>query len=383
MGNKTKKILLVFIFIVLLLPVVEQTLPFTTSAVLYGYFDYAPETSFSFKKWFNGSYEKETSKYVNDFTGFRADLVRLDYQIDFSLFGKLYGGAFRGLHNCLFYATYMEAYKGIDFIGDSLIRQNLLKLKAVSDTLERLGKSLVFVHCPSKASFFAENLPEYYQKIQSGPTNKQWYVRLEDSLGIHSIDFEEWFLSMKNKSKDSLFSKQGIHWTCYGAFIAGDSLVRYIERLRRIQMLHPLCSGMIHTQKAQDPDADIGNVENLIFPVAKETYTYPVFTYPEDSTKKKPRVIFIGDSFVINMIKNWTLQGVTTDWQFWFYFKYVMNRDNPKSDPGNPKIENFNWKAELDKTDCVVMMYTSPGLFRLYYGDNFISQAYNYYYPKK
>jgi hypothetical protein len=379
MKNNIKKYLLAFIFIILWLPAVQYTLPFLKNDGLKGYVEYAADIEFSWERWFEGTYQLQKSRYINDWTGFRADLVRLNNQVDYSVFRQI-GACTLGLDNCLFFGNYIDSYEGSDFIGDDVIRGKLLKLKAISDTLGRLGKSLILVHAANKAYYYAEDIPVPWRREKIDKTNLVSCLRIGDSLGIKQINFNGWFVSMKNTTKELLLSKQGTHWTNYGAFIAGDSLVRYIEKLRAIKMPHPVISEIRHTHQPATPDADLADVVNLIFPIADETFSYPVFRYEEDSTKTKPRVIFMGDSFVINMIKNWTLQGATTDWQFWFYFKYVMNKDNNVSCPSNPLISNFDWKGELNKTDCVVILCSSQSIPIL--GNGFIDSAYNYYYPK-
>jgi hypothetical protein len=383
MGNKTKKGLQVFIFIILLLPLVQQNFAFITYVGLKGYIDYAPDVTFSWEKWWEGTYQPGKSKYCNDWIGFRPDLIRTNNQLEFSLFRQInYGGTVLGLDNCLYFENYIDAYNGLDYRGDSAIRERLWKLKAINDTFSRLGKSLVLVHAPNKAYFYSEDIPEPYKGQKMEHTNLQSYLRIGDSLGINQIDLNDWFASMKNSSKELLMSKQGTHWTNYGAFIGGDSIVRYIEKLRNINMPHPVVSGIRHTKNPTNPDADINDLANLIVPVTDETFSYPIFKYDDnDTTKKKPRVIFIGDSFVINMIKNWTLQGATADWQFWFYFKFVMNKDYNIGNPEGPQIANYDWKSEMNKTDCIILMCVSVALPHL--GDGFIEQAYDYYYPKE
>jgi hypothetical protein len=381
MAGCVKQGLLIFIFIILLLPLVQQNLHVINNGKLYGYFEPARDIHFSWQKWFDGTFQQGKSNYHNDSVGFRPALVRLNNQIEFSLFNKMTGWITLGLNDCLFDESYIKAYTGADFTGEKVILERLLKLKAISDTLANSGKSFVLVYAPNKAFFYPENIPEHYISQKKEKTNLQVYKHIGDSLGINQIDFNAWIISMKKTSKELLFSKQGIHWTNYAAFIAGDSLVRYIEKMRRIKMLHPVCSQIIHTDNPVSPDADTREMTNLIFPAVKETFSYPVFKYIEDTTTKKPRVIFIGDIFVFNMLNNQMPQSATTDWQLWFYFGYVINSSNNEITQRNLLIKNYDWKNEINKADCIVMLYSSTNLSHL--GDSFIEQAYDYYYPKK
>ncbi len=381
MDNKIKKGLLAFLLIVFLLPFIQYNLPFITSGALKGFNDYAPDIDFSLEKWFNGSYQSAKSKYYNDHIGFRADMVRINNQIRFSLFRKITGKFILGRENCMFVDSYINEYTGADFAGEKAIRERMLKLKVVSDTLLRSGKSLILVYAPNKAYYYPEYIPAMYIHQRKGKTNLQVFKQTGDSLGINQIDFNEWFLTLKNTSKELLFSKSGIHWTSYAAFLAGDSLLRCIENLRNIRMPHPVLNSIIHTTQPRNADVDIGDMQNLVFPATTETFSYPDYTYVAYPTTSKPRIVFIGDSFVFNLMENNILQNTTTGWQFWFYFAYLFNAKNSVYNADNTLKDHCDWKKEISKSDCIVLLYTSINLTHL--GDGFIEQAYDYYFPEK
>ncbi len=379
MGHKIKKGLFSFLFIVLLLPFIQQNLPFIKSGQLAGFADYAKNIEFSREKWFDGSYQQEKNKYYNDNTGFRPDMVRLNNQIEFSLFKKMAGGVVLGHNNFLFHDSYIDAYNGVDFAGKKVILERLLKLKAISDTLGRLGKTFLLVYAPNKAFLYPQNIPEPYDHQKKEKNNLEVYKQIGDSIGLKQIDFNSWFISIKDTCRELLIAKQGIHWTIYGAYIAGDSLVKCIENIRNIHMPHPVLSRIIHTHSPNAADVDIKELTNLIFPLAEETFSYPDFKYTDDTSKTRPRLIFIGDSFVFNMINNKILQNTSSDWQFWFYFGVLLNSKNEQVTKENTLIKNYDWKSEINKTDCIVMLYSSTNLTHL--GDGFIEQAYDHYYP--
>ena len=379
MEKKAKKGLLIFLFLVLLAPLLQQCLQVFDSGQLHGYFSNAPDVQFSLPTWFSGAFQSGKNDFVNDHTGFRTDLIRIIDQLEFSCFRRT-RACVLGKENCLFFSTYINAVYGNDYIGYPAIHTKLVQLKAIQDTLAHLGISFVLVYAPSKAEYFKEYIPDGWRNEHS-PTNHDMMLRAGDSLGIPQIDFHSWFLSLKHKSKEALFTRQGIHWTEYGAYVAGDSLIRYLERTRSIQMRHPLWRDIEHTRMPRFSDGDIAADENLIFPIANDTFSYPSIYYSDDSTKKKPNAIFIGDSFIMNLVKNTLIENVFDKWQFWFYFRSLCNEVSYDGYPPNPKIAKYNWKGELGKADCIIMMYTTPGLGQL--GNGFIEQAYNYYYPKK
>jgi hypothetical protein len=382
MAEKIKNRLFIFLFILLLAPFIQKNLPFVESGRLYGDFTNAGDVDFTWKTWFDGSYRDNKGKFHNDQCGFRRDLVRLNNQIDFSLFNKIHSfSVIIGKENCLFQEAYITAYYGEDFIGNDSAKKLMLKVKAIQDTLGKLGKSLILVYAPCKAFYYPEHIPDNLKKQFSGQHNFGALKRAGDSLQVNQIDFNSWFLSMKHTSKDSLFSKQGIHWTVYGSILAADSLTRYVERLRNIQMLHLVHNEIEHTPKPRDTDDDLYKTLNTIVPFVKETFSYPKVIYKEDSTKTKPNVIYIGDSYAINFIHNGMTFFANADWEFWFYFNRILNRENANYPESWGHMTGYNWMEKIDKSDYVVMLYTSHNLAHM--GDGFIEKAYGHYYPAK
>src|SRR5205085_8642480 len=96
-------------------------------------------------------------------------------------------------------------------------------------------------------------------------------------------------------------SKQGIHYTIYGALYAADSINKYIEQRRGIKMLHPSFNKVISTPHARRTDDDLGTVLNLMFPIQEQFY-YAEGGYSSDTIVSKPKVIYIGDSFIWPML---------------------------------------------------------------------------------
>ncbi len=377
MGHKIKKGLFSFLFIVLLLPFIQYCLPFIDSGKLYGYFNNAPDINFSFDKWFDGSYQNAKTNYLNDHVGFRPDLLRINGQIHFSLFNKPdCGGIVMDKDNSLYYDNYIDALVGKDFAGYPKAREKLSKLKALQDTFARRGKSLIMVYSPSKAFYNAGSAGLLAEGFTPRATNLATYLHIGDSLGLNQVDLNTWFVSLKGKTKDSVFTKQGIHWTEYGAILAADSVIRYMERLRKIRMAHPTWQRIEHTNKPRSTDNDVAAVLNLIFPVDNETFSYPQLIFARDTTLTRPRTIFIGDSFVWTFITTGINHNVYSKSEFWDYFGQSFREDQPVV-----KMPEYNWAAAIDSADCVVLMYNSINLPKL--GDGFIEQAYQHYYPAR
>jgi hypothetical protein len=307
--------------------------------------------------------------------------VKINSQISYSLFQKLeYGGTTLGDNSYLFYNTYIDAYYGKDFVGSQPLKERLTKLKRLQDTLGQMGKTVVLVYAPCKAWYYSEYIPKIYRQAK-GSNNYVTSKRIGDSLGINQIDLNTWFLSLKQTTKEPLYSRQGIHWTNYASLLGADSLIRYMERVRGIHMLHPTWSEVVHTTVPRAPDNDMLPILNLLFPVTIDTFCYPVIHFRGDSGAIKPKCIYIGDSYFVNFIQMGVPQAVHSDWQFWFYFRNILNNNHPLDNESSVKVAATDWMKEVMQTDCIVLMNTPSICTRI--GDGFIEQLYASLFPGK
>lgn len=381
MDNNAKRWIFSLLSLVLLAPILQYHLAFVKSGRLYGWFVNAPDVDFSWKTWMDGSYGEAKAKYVNDAMGFRPDLVRLNNQIYYTAFGKLRSSFLvLGRDHCLFEKGHIDAYNGKDFIGRTKIIDNVRKLKAIQDTLARLGKTFILIQAPGKAFYYPELIPAPLLKTPRDSTNYSAYSRVADSLGINQIDFNKWFVAQKPICTESLYPKQGTHWSLYGALLACDSLVRYMEQARHITMSHPAWTKVLRTHDAIKSDNDIALTLNLILPLSGEVLTYPGISYPIGATLVKPKVVYIGDSFLFQWKTLGLLDNTNTDWQIWYYFNSIYGTYTPELQSDHP-ITDKDFINGLASADCIVVLYTASNLADL--GNGFIEKAYHHYYPAK
>jgi len=374
--------LLFFLLLVILLPLLEHTFGFIESGKLDGAMLPHPDIHFTLPAWWDGSYQIEKNLFINDSVGFRPDLVRMTNQVNFWIFKKLPTVAYVGNNGYLFNREYIDEYEGRYYGGDIAIRESLIKLKAVQDTLERLGKTFVFAYAPSKAYFMPENIPFSLRRAcTSRETNYKAFRRLGDSLKIKQLDYNALFIAMRDTSKNLLFTKLGTHWSIYGSILASDTLIKFIERERNIKMPNLVITKLCYSNIAIPPDDDLAKCSNLIFPMTKEKLCYPEYHYSDDSTKTKPKMIFIGDSFGGQWIAHNFFQSVTQSWEYWYYFKTVWNQQNFFNSTIN--IDEYNWQKSILGAECIIVIYNPTNLQSQTAGTECIQKMYDYFYPDK
>jgi len=294
------------------------------------------------------------------------------------LFGKLHTDwTVMGKENCLFNTPYIYTYYGDGFLGADSIGRKLQQIKALQDTLGKLGKTLLIAHAACKGSFYPEFFPDNMRRDTLKPSNYTTYVRLADSLGVHSLDLNAYLCSLKKTEKELLYTKLGIHWSCYGAALAADSLIKRLEQLQQAPLPHVFWTTTEHTTDARLTDDDIGKALNLVWPVTKETYCYPSLQYSRTEAAQNSRALYIGDSFIWTWVDLGILDMVHHQWEFWFYMRQRFPQE--AAHKREPAPMPNDWLAELDKYNTIVVMYTANNLDNL--GNDFIEKAYAHYFP--
>lgn len=367
-----KKGLLVTIFIVLLIPFIYKTLYKEDFYPLKGDVNLPTDVDFSVKNWFSAEYQQKKEEYLNEMFGLRSVFVRANNQVAYSLFNKAKAnGVIIGKEKYLYEINYINGYTGLDYVGEEKVLSISEKLKFISDTLHKLNKELIVVFAPGKASFYPEYIPDSYMPIK-GISNYKALSKKVGQLGINNINFSEWFVQNKLKSKHPLYPQHGVHWSWYGAALAGDSLIKYIEKLNKID-LPDFKIGKLSIGDAKYGDYDIADGMNLLFKLKSFKMAYPTIEIADTTNKIKPNVLVISDSFY------WTLydMGITKCFDqrsnFWYYNKQVY----PETSSSELLVNTLNFGNEIKKRDIIIVVSSETTIKDIGWG--FIENAYSFF----
>lgn len=376
--TKIKQYLFGGIIILLWLPMLQASLNIFKLEPLKGAIETFEKPEFTFETWKSGEYQKNYEKYVNNNFGFRNTLIRINNQQAFSFYNEAKAnGVVIGKEGYLFEKNYLKAYLGTDYIGEKAIESQVFKLKKIQDTLEKLNKDLLMIFAPGKGTFFPEYLPDYCAKQKRSKTNYSGYLTAMKSQKINYLDFNQWFLNMKTKSKYPLYSKAGIHWSKYGEYLAADSLIEVIGKMRKTEMTKPVLDKLEVKKVNEKGDYDIGEGMNLFFMMDTYPMAYPTFHYEKPKSKQKaPKVLVVSDSYFWGMFNLGISKEVFADGQFWFYNQEIY----PDSYESTKNVKDIDIQLEVEKNEVVVLICTDANLFKFAFG--FVDQLYAKYYPK-
>lgn len=368
---KTKKIIYILLIALLCLPALQSFFQLLPEKPLNGSFQIPAKPKLSVKTWFNDSFQEKFNPYLDQTIAFRPFLVRINNQIAFTIFDTaLANGVIIGKKNCLYEKNYIEECQGRNFVGEEKIRKEVEKAKILQALLEERKQHLIIVLAPGKGTYFPENIPDnYLNPAKEFPTNYKSYKKHFTESGINLIDFNAWYISMKDTSRYPLYTKAGIHWSTYGVALAVDSLVNYMEKQAGIDMPDFGWDKLELTRKPRETDDDIAKGMNLLFPVSTEILAYPHLTYKNSHEKVKPNVIVIADSYYWCILGPGIAASLFNENQFWYYNQEVYS----SSWQGAKKFTEISKNDELKKPKFIIVMFTDANLYKFPY--NFFDDA--------
>lgn len=360
MANKKINIILIIVIsLFLLVPLVFLFTNVNTKIPLKGDVVLNQNPYFTISGWTDGSFQTKFEKYINDNIGFRPWFVRVRNQVAFSLYGRLNAAyVIRGKEDYLYEINYINAYNGDDFVGEDTIRYKTQRIKLLQDSLQKMGKSLIVCFAPGKGSFYSEYIPDEYVKPQTDQTNYNFYRKYFDETGVNYIDFNQWFLQMKDTSRYILYPRYGIHWSNYGMLLATDSLISYIEKLRNTDLPDLQMKNYKITKNLNSSDYDIADGLNVVFRLPVDAMCYPEISWEDSAGKQKPRVIVISDSFYWSMYGTGVSKNSFSEGGFWYYNKQIY----PESFNEEVTVDQVNQWEMINNTDVFVIIATEATL---------------------
>lgn len=372
-----KKVLFYSFLFFLFIPLLKQINIFPVQDFeLDGNFELQSDVELNWHNWINGVYQNKADAIATEHIGYRGFATRLRNQIDYSFFKLAHSDkAIVGKDNILFDEWYLNAWTGRTFIGEDFIDIKLHKLKMVQDTLRKLGTELIFVLAPDKATFFEDKIPDYYQQNKFGISNYSYLTQRSKEIKINFIDLNTYFLAIKDTIPHPLYPKSGIHWSTYGSYIALDTIIKYIENTKQIDLNDITIDDIEITNIPKHPDYDIGQNINLLRQIPQWDMAYPKLSFEDNPNKPKPKMLVTGDSYYFNIYSFDFTEHLFSNNAFWYYANWVY----PEYYKERTEASSLNFRKEIEDKDILLMMVTGRFMHNIDW--LVIEKLFNIYYP--
>ena len=286
-------------------------------------------------------------------TGFRNSMIRVNNQLLYSLFGKIpVTSLVKGKDGITFFdKSYISSYIGETYWGKDRIQSVTRQIKIIQDILRTKGVTLLPVFVVGKASYFPELIPDEYLAKRSETNNYQEYLKAFEEQGVEMIDFNRWFCDRKGTEEHPIYCNLSSHWTVYGASLAMDSLVNFMESKTHRTHVHPVIKSFDSTYLMEQDD-ELCRMMNLIFPLEHNTIDQPKFSF---TWGYMPKVLSISDSYWW-AVYAWNVglhDYLFSDGGFWFYNKTIYPKRNPIQN-----VESIHYREEIENQEFVLLVCT-------------------------
>ncbi len=369
--NIIKKAMFLLIMALLVLPALQKEVFKIPERSLKGAVVSSQKPVFKWKNWFSGEYQSKYDDYLEDHIGFRNFLVRLNNQMDYSMFNQINAkGVLVGKENYLYETNYIKGYLGLDFLGEEAIKDKIKKIGTVQRWLEQQGVVLLPLFAPGKGNFYPEYFPAPYDTMSPSPiTNHSAYTSglIRNSVGI--LDYNTLFGLWKDTSSHILYPRYGIHWSTYGVGLALDTLMKRLEYETGKDLVDFGWDEVVRTRDLRYDDYDVAEGMNLLLKLPCDEMSYPRFYYRGEE-KYRPKVLVIGDSFFWQILGQGHAQKLFGECTFWYYNSQGFSTGAT----GPVKMDKAYLAEKLRKYDVIMTLYTEANLPKM--ANDFYENAY-------
>lgn len=365
-ANKIKHVMFSGIIVFLWLPFLQSFTDYFELEPLKGDVETVADVTFDKDNWFSGEYQSGKAKYLKNNFGFRRTMVRVNNQKLYNLYNKTTAKkVIVGKDEYLYEENYIEAYLGNNFIGEKKITHNVTRLKQVKQELSKLGKNIVYIMAPGKASYFPEFIPDKYgEKREDVVTNYEGYLKEFAKQKIDYIDFNQWFRDNKGKTIYPLYAKCGIHWSKYSEMLVADSIIGYIEALKGIELPQLIIDKTELSEENKYEDYDVGNGMNLLFNLSTYPMGYSSFHFEKKETKTPLNAVIVADSYYWGIFNYGIPNNIFNKHQFWYYNNQVY----PESYDKPTSVSELNIAEVVRDNDIFIALFTDANMHNFDYG---------------
>ncbi len=360
------------------LPLFQHITKLFDPGKLNGDFVLHQRPAFTWGRWMDGTFQAGFDRYIEDHIGFRNFFVRLNNQIAFSIFDEVNAeGLVKGKNKILYEYDYIRAYTGGDFIGQKTIEGEMNKLKYLQDHLKQnFNIDLILIFEPSKARVQPEFIPDKYLDAGISLSNYEYFKQMAVDLKLHQIDLNQYFVDISDTATYPVYPPYGIHWSEHTMCLITDTLTSYIENIRSIDMPDYTCELRFVADSISASDMDAGMTANLLLDLPRDTLPYPFFTFHNDPTKTRPKVLAVADSYYWNIFNTRLPEHLFANQAFWYFNAKVY----PDFYFHEKWTTDLDIKTEIEKQDVILLGITERFLYK--FGWEFVDQLYQIYSPK-
>ncbi len=330
---------------------------------LRGVVEESPRPVFTWASLRSGAAMRATEEWFNTHIGLRTLWVRIDNQLNFSLFRETTARAGRsqvvsGPGDWLFERHYLAHTVTPGKLSEARLREILPHIRSVQDKLARRGIPLLIVFAPNKADIYPERAPQEFfagRRPEDYTTDFERARPLLKEYGINFYDGSARFKEWKKSFPDNLYPRSGTHWSYQSVYHVANDLRTWLNP-RMTRPIPELKLAQLQAGAPRQEDYDLLGLLNLVTAAPYEHPTPFPEMVPQTAvpTEQLPRLLWIYDSFGWMPIKLLYSANALRPAQSFYYFSSTYDLPAVTLNPLQPKTQQ--WETKLKDYDAVVFV---------------------------
>lgn len=319
----------------------------------------------------SGVYQAMLEGHLSETFGFREPVIRVYNQYLWWCYRKTYCHFIvPGKKGYLFYSEAINDYYGLESLklfqtydrAKEWARKNVLMMDKLRQVLKDYGVEFLCFMGPNKTQLYPECLPYHAPAPADAINTAAYYDSLMNVISFPHIEMTQWYKAMKDTASFQLIPKRDTHWR-YAAAYGFDSLFCYMNSLNDFGIPDIHVNGMIEldTNYRENDEKTL----NLIFPIPNDSPKYrPDVTVDSGEGCHKPKVLFVGDSFIWDLETYLPWKEIMDDVEIWFYNESAFVGFEKEYHP----VKDINRLRSILNADYVVWYSTGSQWCRCSYG---------------
>jgi len=354
------------------LPFLQDKGQILQTEVLQGAYEQTHKPNFWPRKWMSGDYQKGYESYVRDRNPITPFAVRLNTQIDYSLYNSIaHQNIFPGKDGELYTKTDCEAYVGIDFIGSKKIKEQVQKLRDLIDYYKADSIPFLVLIPAGKPGILTKKMPAFYQHYPKDSSNRAVFLSTLKQYDIPHLDFD-FLKTIRDTSAQALFGQASLHWSRFAYSTTADTLRSYIIRNFGIDLPELIRAELSDSKTAfSTTDKELINGANFLTEPKLKPIPHPAITFQSDSTLEKQRILSIGDSYYLSFYKNGIHDGLFDSRSKFLYYNHEVY---PESTNNGQRVYagDLDILSEVERSKLIIITVYETNLKR--FGFNFVEK---------
>jgi hypothetical protein len=314
----------------------------------------------------SGKFQEKFATWFLRNHGLWGSFVKTSNQLNYSLFSNV-SASYRssvvmGDGHTLVQRTYVTAANGTALAPTKMLAAKVRNMAILQNFLHQHNKAFMLLISTNKFALYPEWFPNSLKTPFPPPRDIERMRPMLDANAISYIDGHAFLSALKADYEHPFFSKTGSHWNSVANCLVSKSLLENIASQLDVSMRSIECGpGITVKPFPVKKDRDLESMINVWSAAASlQPEPYIEVTSNKNAEVFKPRILFVGTSFLWALTELLEQQHAYTDRDMYFYGKnnyFYRGKREAHDMRGQVPVQysGVNWREKLLTYDAVVL----------------------------